>query len=454
MSGTKRKIDEFRADMKKAELGVLFFENPSHVALKTLEHHRSNTVKRLEESGLKITVVHPVSSSSNTDEVVLSLRKADPDLLLCSFTSWVEEYLPIRVLNSLNIPTFLWSLPNNTAHSLLSGVTATASNLRQMGKTHFHGVGSEECGEIFQEVRACTIAACLTRRIRRIRIGLFGQNCPGMIDVGGDDMAVAALGPEVIRYELSDLMERYARISEDGAERSVKVLVEAAGGGIEPESEELLRSARMYLALREKVEEERLDLVGVKCWPELRSRFRVQPCLAFSNLMDRGIIGICENDATAGITMWLLLCVSGEAVFLGDMGRMDLAEGTLSLCHCGVASSSLAEDHRVVHIRRYVLDPKGGVCIEFPLKRGPVTLAKLVRPRGGNFSMLVARGESIEGPEHRGSVIYVRPEGGVDRFVLTMLEEGVEHHMVVGYGDLVTPLLRWCDLMHVRVISP
>ncbi len=440
--------------MERPGLGVLFFENPSHVASKTLEQHRSRTLKRLEAMGLEIRGVHWVSSHTDTDEVVLHFQKADPDLVLCSLTSWVEEYLPIRVLNPLSIPIFLWSIPNGTAHSLLSGLTATASNLRQMGKAYFHAVGPVESDEVFNEIKACAMAAYLKRKVRKLRIGLFGQNCPGMIDVGGDDMTLAALGLEVIRYELSDLMETYDRISEDRARSSVDVLVKAAGGGIEPEPEELLRSGRMDLALREKVEKERLDLVGVRCWPELRSQLRVMPCLAFSTLMDEGIIGICENDPTAGVTMWLLLCLSGKAVFLGDIGRVDLAEGTLSLCHCGVASSSLAEDGRAVHIRRYVLHPEGGICIEFPLKRGPVTLAKLMRPRGGTFSMFISRGESVEGPEHRGSVIYVQPEAGVDRFVSRMLEDGVEHHIVVGYGDLVTPLARWCHLMQVRVISP
>ena len=446
MSETKRK--------QNPELGVLFFENPAHLTARTLEQHRSETLQRLDGFGLTVNTVLSVDTHSDTNEVVSRLQKADPDLLLCSFTSWVEEYLPIRVLNLIDIPIFLWSIPNNSAFSLLSGITAAASNLRQLGRAYFHGIGTVDSNEVFQEIGTCTMAAFLKRRIRQIRIGLFGQNCPGMIDVGGDDMALAALGPEVIRYELSDLMEQYDLIPEDTARISAKDLVEAAEGGVESGSEELLRAARMYLALKEKVEKARLDFVGVRCWPELRSQFKVSPCLAFSRLMDQGIMGICENDPSAGITMWLLHCVSGEAVFLGDMGRMDRAEGTLSLCHCGVASPSLAENRQDVHIKRYVLDPEGGQCIEFRLKRGPVTLAKLMRSQGGIFSMFIARGESVEGPEHRGSVIYVRPEARVDRFVSKMLEEGTEHHIVVGYGDLVNALVRWCHLMQIRVISP
>jgi len=450
----KRISNEFHKKAEQPKLSVLFFENPSHVASKTLEQHRSKTLRRLEGIGVKINGTYSVNSESNTDEVVLALKKADSDLVLCSFTSWVGEYLPLRVLNSLDIPIFLWSIPKGTAHSLLSGVTATASNLQQIGRTYYHVIGTEESDEIFQEIQDCTLAASLKRRARGIRIGLFGQNCPGMIDVGGDDMTLATLGPEVIRYELSDLLESYAHIPEDRAKRAVEEWVKVAGSAIEPDSEELLRSARMYLALKEKIETERLEMVGVRCWPELRSQFKVSPCLAFSSLMDQGIMGICENDPTSGLTMWLLHHFSGKAVFLSDMGRMDQAKGTLSLSHCGLASSSLAEDRREVLIRRYALEPEGGQCIEFRLKRGPVTLAKLMRPRGGTFSMFIARGESVEGPEHRGSVIYVKPDAGVDRLISKMLEEGVEHHLVVGYGDLVTPLLRWCHLTQVRVISP
>ena len=447
-------MSEMQKKSNEPKLSVLFFENPSHMSSKTLEQHRSKTLRRLEGIRVKINGTYSIHSESNTDEVVLALKKADPDLVLCSFTSWVEEYLPLRVLSSLDIPIFLWSIPKDTAHSLLSGITAAASNLQQIGRTYFHVIGTEESDEIFQEIQGCTLAASLKRRAWGIQIGLFGQNCPGMMDVGGDDMALATLGPEVIRYELSDLMESYAHIPEDRAKRAVEEWMKVAGGSIEPDSEELLRSARMYLALKEKIETEGLEMVGVRCWPELRSQFKVSPCLAFSSLMDQGIMGICENDPTAGFTMWLLHHFSGKAVFLSDMGRMDQAKGTLSLSHCGLASSSLAEDRSDVAIRKYVLDPEGGQCIEFRLKRGPVTLAKLMRPRGGTFSMFIARGESVVGPEHRGSVIYVKPDGGVDRFVSKMLQEGVEHHMVVGYGDLVTPLLRWCHMTRVRVFSP
>lgn len=452
MVKTETKFDGFDKEIRKPELSIVFFENPTHVAASFLEEHRKKTIKSLEELDLKIKKTLSVNANSDTDEVVRNLQEDQPDLLLCTFTSWVEEFLPIRVLNSLNIPIYLWSVPHGTAHSLLSGITATASNLRQLSKSFFYGIGSEESNDIFQEIRDCTLAAFLKRKTQAIRIGLFGQNCPGMIDVGGDDMALATLGPEVIRYELSDLTQVYDQISEDLAERSVSALVENVGGGIEPGQEELVRSARMHLALIEKIKKDHLDMVGVRCWPELRAEYKVHPCLAFSNLMDKGIMGICENDPTSGVTMWALYHASGEPVFLADMGRINQAAGILSLCHCGVASTQLAADQDSVQIRRYVLQPKGGVCIEFPLKRGPVTLAKLMRPQRGLFSMFLAKGESVEGPDHRGSIIYVKPEADVNRFISTMIEEGVEHHITVGYGDLVAPLERWCQMMDIRTI--
>lgn len=454
MNKTERNRAGLNKEIRNPELGIIFFENPTHVAADFLEKHRQKTTAMLNELDLTIKITLSVNANSDTDTVVRRLQETRPDLLLCTFTSWVEEYLPLRVLKSLQIPIFLWSIPHGTAHSLLSGITATASNLRQMGKLYFYGVGSMDSNALFQEIHACTLAAFLRQQMQQIRIGLFGQNCPGMIDVGGDDMVLAALGPEVIRYELSDLTQVYDQISEDLAERSLPGLVENVGGGVEPGQEALVRSARMHLALVEKIKQERLDMVGVRCWPELRAECKVHPCLAFSNLMDKGIMGICENDPTSGVTMWLCYHASAEAVFLADMGRINRSDGTLSLCHCGVASTQLAEDQQSVQIRRYALDPKGGICIEFPLKQGPVTLAKLMRPQRGRFSMFLAQGESVEGPEHRGSVIYVKPVSGVDRFISTMIEEGVEHHITVGYGDLIAPLARWCQLMGIRVISP
>ena len=86
-----------------------------------------------------------------------------------------------------------------------------------------------------------------------------------------------------------------------------------------------------------------------------------------------------------------------------------------------------------------------GATVEFPFKEGTVTLAKLLRPTDGRLKLFVARGQVIPSGENvRGSVATVRPEPSAAVFLNRMMEEPVEHHIALVYGDWTAELAAFC----------
>jgi L-fucose isomerase-like protein len=83
--------------------------------------------------------------------------------------------------------------------------------------------------------------------------------------------------------------------------------------------------------------------------------------------------------------------------------------------------------------------------VEFPFREGTVTLAKLLRPMSGRLKLFVARGQVIPSGENvRGSVATVRPEPSAAAFLNRMIEEPVEHHVALVYGDWAAELAAFC----------
>ena len=125
----------------------------------------------------------------------------------------------------------------------------------------------------------------------------------------------------------------------------------------------------------------------------------------------------------------------------------------MQLAHCGAAALSLACDVASASIRHH-MRTGAGVTLEFGFRPGVVTLAKLMRPIDGRFRFFAGRAEAIPtGKEVCGSVATVRPEPSAAAFLDTIIREGVEHHLVLAYGDWMRELGAFCQLAGMELLT-
>jgi L-fucose isomerase-like protein len=90
--------------------------------------------------------------------------------------------------------------------------------------------------------------------------------------------------------------------------------------------------------------------------------------------------------------------------------------------------------------------------MEFPLKPGRVTVARLSEATGG-YRLVVGSGEMLRAPmSFSGTSGVLRFDRPARQVLDTMLGQGLEHHLSLTYGDHVPTLLALARMLDLSVL--
>ncbi len=201
-------------------------------------------------------------------------------------------------------------------------------------------------------------------------------------------------------------------------------------------------------------EDSSLSGMAIRCWPEFPTELGVCPCSSLSRLADAGTPTACERDVYGAVTMMLLEALGSGTTYLVDTVDLDVGANVVRLWHCGAAATSLAADpsdaRQDVHCNRKV-----GVAGNFPLRTGPVVMARLTEdPAQGGLRLLIASGESLPEPNRfQGNTAAVRLDTPAEEFVQTLVTGGFPHHTVLAWTDVRPALRTAADLLGIPVIE-
>jgi L-fucose isomerase-like protein len=92
------------------------------------------------------------------------------------------------------------------------------------------------------------------------------------------------------------------------------------------------------------------------------------------------------------------------------------------------------------------------LLMEFPLKPGRVTVARLSEATG-DYRLVVGGGEMLRAPmSFTGTSGLLRFDRPARQVLDTMLNEGLEHHISLTYGDHVPALLTLAKMLNLPVL--
>ena len=436
-------------EIRDPKVGIVFF---SFLMEQSLAQERiAHCTDRLQSAGLDIAMFASVRSAEEARGTIKELSSAEIDIAILAFSDWVSEDLPIMVARDLHVPIVLWGMVGQSEYLPLAGVTCAASNLMRIGVPFKYVVGDLSSEWPVGEIRRWARAAAAIGALRALRIGMVGQGCPGLISTGASEISVRRLGPDVAVLDTMRLMAEYKQVAEEQVSTAAKRYSDPPFHLDGAAEADILAATRLYLAIREIVSQENLDAIGIRCWPDLRKYYGLSPCVAFSMLMDEGVMTSCENDPLAAIGMALGHWLTGSPVFSADINTVLEEERLLKLWHCGAASLAL-RGSETVDVRKTFYD-SSGCTFEFPLMPGAVTLFKISRPHEGKFRMLVASGEVVEhdGP-FRGNVADVSLNVPAAQFVDALVGGGFGHHLVIAYGEIGDELEKISDLLGLKLV--
>jgi len=247
--------------------------------------------------------------------------------------------------------------------------------------------------------------------------------------------------------ETNEFFRIFDSIPEDRARKVLDKWKEDFKEVIEPTEEDLLDVARVYLTLRYLCEREDANAVTINCGRFTEER-PVVPCLAFSKLIDEGIICGCEGDITALLSALMLHAVSGQPVLMGNFGyrpsMFEAKEGELTIEH-DVLPLSMASTKYIVrdyHGRRF------GVTAYADIKKGePMTLLNM----SSNLNEITVIEGVIKGSEDGGHcriIIHMKANGDVKRVPEILVGS---QHISMTLGHWLNPLLELGRLLNLKV---
>jgi L-fucose isomerase-like protein len=218
----------------------------------------------------------------------------------------------------------------------------------------------------------------------------------------------------------------------------------------------LARCELGYLRIAKKLD---VTSLAVNCWTRVQERLHVSVCSVLGRLNEQGMLAACEVDVYGAATM-LALQTAGLGVTPPDfVDWTDLhpTEKNVWLAwHCGNAAKSLrAPDStsRLVRNERMIQwCPTCHGALEFRLKEGPVTCARLVE-YDGEFTMFFGSGAIVDIPPFiRGAYGWVKVND-VSDWETKMVENGIIHHGVLIHDPKVADALElFCKFLGIKAV--
>jgi hypothetical protein len=265
------------------------------------------------------------------------------------------------------------------------------------------------------------------------------------------------LGVEVVVVGQERFDEMMNAVDPAKAQAETENWISEAEQMVEPSRDDVLKAARVSLALEQLINEENAQGLAVgTCMGWLARGF---PCLGFTRLRDVGIPASCEGDMDSLLTMLVFGHAFGIPGFQGN-ATFDTLKNAVWTAHCvGPLKMDGPEGPSAPYLLRSHSEIGGGVVPEMRYRIGQeITRTKLVNLD----TLLISTGKIIEVPDKsvracRTQIVtevgdaakMVRNWGGgvLEGDMMTLL------HRVVFYGDHLQSARHLADLMNIQVVE-
>lgn len=310
---------------------------------------------------------------------------------------------------------------------------------------------SRELADIDRVVALLRVPA----RMRQSRILVVGH-AAGTPPARSAENVLEKLGTELVPISGPQQLEAYKAVDPKAAEAEAEEYwLKPAKKIVEPTREEIVNSARLYLAIKDLMIRHRARAVA----STLCMNTPCNACLAFSKLNDLGLVGACEGDIDSTLTMLMFGYAFGKPGFITDP-LFDVSRNAVIHAHC-VASTMMDGPGTKRHpfVIRTHRDDNSGAAVEVELRVGQeITCAKLVNLD----SMLLSAQKIVEIPDFddRGCRTQCTAQVSDARTMLANWGSGLIEetgmmpllHRVVFYGNHVDNVRDMAQLLGVRVV--
>ncbi|MHB8276855.1 MAG: L-fucose/L-arabinose isomerase family protein [Candidatus Humimicrobiaceae bacterium] len=410
----------------------------------------------------------------SAQEEAKKISKMDLDGIVIFLETWIECSVAMAAIRMIeHLPFLVWGFPMFTNLKKFREQTgsfvayaALKGSLDRVGYNYKGVLGEVDDKQILEEVSSFSKAAYTFNRLKEARVGLIGYASMSMYPGNFDHLLLRRfIGPEVIHIDTYLLIKEIEKIKDDECRRFIKDLIKTIEVSKEVKPGELIQSIKMYLALKEIVNNYKLSALTVKCQYELSQVFGMTPCIPLSLLADEGIVSGCEGDILTLITMLIFSLISNETIAYGDV--LDVTKDQIILLSsCGFAPFSLANEKKKKSIKNineiinYLsyeqsFKEKGkfsilqGILSSNTFKTGIVTFGRLYEGIG-KYKIIYGTGECLDTELRQGIMPAAKillngnPQVLIDNFP--------SQHYSFCYGDILDPIKDLCKILDIEIL--
>lgn len=258
--------------------------------------------------------------------------------------------------------------------------------------------------------------------------------------VGGESGDVGnaiekSFGTKAVPIAFAEVNDAYEKADRTEAARWAETWIRNAQKVVEPSSEEIGKSAAMYLALRELMQRRQAAAITMNCLGGVYSRqTQAYPCLGFFQLNSDGLVGACEADLQSTITMLAMRFLTGVPGYISDP-IIDTATNRVIYIHCVASNKVLGPNgpSNPYEIRSHAED-RMGAAVRSIMPVGQLTTTLQFAPTRREIIMHQATTvDNIDEPRVCRSKLAAEVKGDIDKLLGEWDRWG--WHRVTFYGD-------------------
>ncbi|MCH5376075.1 MAG: sugar isomerase, partial [Planctomycetes bacterium] len=274
------------------------------------------------------------------------LRAADCDALVVMQPIMGDGRLAPLLAQLWDDPLVFWATPERqdggkVSSCSLVGTHVFATILRQLDRPFELAYGHPEQAETREQVERAVRVCVAAAKLRQAKVGVVGSHAPGFINMHADPATLSrTFGVQLHQFGLRDFYGLVESRPFDAVRDDLARVEELALPFAEEVTrDDLTMNSRYYLAMQTLLDEEHLDALALRCWPELPNVYEAWPYLAMARLSDEGCIVALEGDVDGAVS-----CLIGRLLGIGTGYLTDWLEHAgrrLTMWHPGHAPPSL-----------------------------------------------------------------------------------------------------------------
>jgi len=382
------------------------------------------------------------------------------NVLLVLQTTMGDARLSQSVAQMWQYPVVIWATPENQVGEMISSCSLVGTHnwgsvFRQLGHPFEFIYGAPEEADTRRQFTEAVNIALTAKRLRNVRLGIVGGQAPGYFAMAADTFVTYRnIGAQTQSYSLIEFDNIVRNFSHEDVAADIGRFQKLGIPHKDTTDDDLPMASRLYLAMRFLLDNEKLDALTVRCWPEMAVHFGQWPYAGMARLIDEGGIVACEGDADGALGMLI-----GKYLGLGTCYLTDWLEHdhkTVTTWHIGATPASFCPPPGQLGgpcLAKHFNNKKPAVFEATLLENMPVTIVRFWRC-DGKYLVTAREGRTIKPRRHLLSTNSLVEMTNEDPMVWFdhLIHEGMPHHANIFQGRHEALFRRFARTMKIQFI--